>query len=359
MISRARRTAGHERSFKRAGVLDARGRDALPDVVALVGIPSEGLFAKDVLSRLGGSDRRLGMERIRALLSNSPIAGLSTISRQSVVHRSYPYRLAAPATACRSRPAIATSLGINGGGHVMYCDLAERIRVRLAHERVPEHPDPDLLDLADAARRRLRPDSRLPVAHARAPLVRGIRLRGYYESPHEREENSSERDDHDCRQPPCRGGPLPARDDRARMKTSLGIWAFGPMITRFIPVGYQPELTNVSTADKVRRAVQGLGDLMDDYEFHYPYELSPENLDEVREALDGHGVYTLLRPASRPAVRSRRPGLARPGDTRRSRAIDPRGGGFRRLDRRAVRHLARLQGYNYPFQTPTPTRGSG
>ena len=25
------------------------------------------------------------------------------------------------------------------------------------------------------------------------------------------------------------------------MKTSLGIWALGPMITRFVPVGYQPE----------------------------------------------------------------------------------------------------------------------
>ena len=25
------------------------------------------------------------------------------------------------------------------------------------------------------------------------------------------------------------------------MKTSLGIWAFGPMITRFVPGGYQPE----------------------------------------------------------------------------------------------------------------------
>ena len=25
------------------------------------------------------------------------------------------------------------------------------------------------------------------------------------------------------------------------MKTSLGIWALGPMVTRFVPVGYQPE----------------------------------------------------------------------------------------------------------------------
>ncbi len=57
------------------------------------------------------------------------------------------------------------------------------------------------------------------------------------------------------------------------MKTSLGIWALGPMITRFVPLGYQPEHTNESTVVKVRRAVDGLGDLMDDYEFHYPGEL--------------------------------------------------------------------------------------
>ncbi len=72
------------------------------------------------------------------------------------------------------------------------------------------------------------------------------------------------------------------------MKTSLGIWALGPMITRFVPEGYQPEHTNEPTAAKVRRAVEGLGDLMDDYEFHYPGELNPDNLDEVRDALDGH-----------------------------------------------------------------------
>jgi len=77
------------------------------------------------------------------------------------------------------------------------------------------------------------------------------------------------------------------------MKTSLGIWALGPMITRFVPGGYQPEHASDSTADKVRRAVEGLGDLMDDYEFHYPQELSRDNLDEVRTALDGHGIYCL------------------------------------------------------------------
>ena len=58
------------------------------------------------------------------------------------------------------------------------------------------------------------------------------------------------------------------------MKTSLGIWAFGPMITRFVPGGYQPQWTNEPITEKVHRAVTGLGDLIDDYEFHYPGELN-------------------------------------------------------------------------------------
>src|SRR5919199_4498195 len=75
------------------------------------------------------------------------------------------------------------------------------------------------------------------------------------------------------------------------MKTSLGIWALGTMVTRFVPGGYQPQWAGESTAARVARAVEGLGDLIDGYEFHYPMELSPENLDEVRDALDGHDVY--------------------------------------------------------------------
>jgi hypothetical protein len=77
------------------------------------------------------------------------------------------------------------------------------------------------------------------------------------------------------------------------VKTSLGIWAMGGMVTRFVPVGYQPEHGRESTAEKVRRAVGGLGDLIDDYEFHYPDELSRDNVDEVRDALDGHGIYAV------------------------------------------------------------------
>jgi xylose isomerase len=137
------------------------------------------------------------------------------------------------------------------------------------------------------------------------------------------------------------------------MKTSLGIWAFGAMATRFNPGGYKPDLVGATTAAKVRTAVEGLGDLMDDYEFHYPQELSPDNLDAVREALDGHGIYavatgTHLNP------RFGKGGLSSPDDDVRSEAI------AEALD--AASFAADLgaqmilwpgvEGYNYPFQTP-------
>jgi xylose isomerase len=137
------------------------------------------------------------------------------------------------------------------------------------------------------------------------------------------------------------------------MKTSLGIWAFGPMITRFVPGGYQPQWRDEPVPDKVHRAVSGLGDLMDDYEFHYPGELNRDNLDEVRTALDGHGIYAVAG------------GLH----------VDPRfgKGGLTALDDAVRAEALRLcleaadlagdieahmivwpggEGYNYPFQVP-------
>jgi xylose isomerase len=138
------------------------------------------------------------------------------------------------------------------------------------------------------------------------------------------------------------------------MKTSLGIWAFGPMITRFVPGGYQPEHgPSEPVAEKVHRAVEGLGELIDGYEFHYPQELSPDNLDDVRSALDGHDVYCIagglhLDP------RFGRGGLVSPDDATRTEA--------RRLLHASADFAGSLgahlivwpgiEGYNYPFQTP-------
>lgn len=137
------------------------------------------------------------------------------------------------------------------------------------------------------------------------------------------------------------------------MKTSLGIWAFGGMATRFNPGGYKPELAGAPTAQKVRTAVEGLGDLMDDYEFHYPQELSPENLEEVQQALDGHGIYAIASGLHLDP-RFAKGAFCSPDDATRAEAL--------RLTREAIDLAAELgatfiiwpgiEGYNYPFQTP-------
>jgi xylose isomerase len=139
------------------------------------------------------------------------------------------------------------------------------------------------------------------------------------------------------------------------MKTSLGIWAFGPMVTRFVPGGYQPahDYQLEPVAEKVHRAVEGLGDLIDGYEFHYPDELSESNLDEVRAALGSHDVYCIagglhLHP------QFGRGGLVNPDPALRAEAVS--------IVRDAAAFAGSLganliiwpggEGYNYPFQTP-------
>jgi xylose isomerase len=137
------------------------------------------------------------------------------------------------------------------------------------------------------------------------------------------------------------------------MKTSLGIWALGPMVTRFVPGGYQPEHAGEPTAERVARAVAGLGDLMDDYEFHYPNELSHDNLDDVRAALDGHGIYTICSGLHLDP-RFGKGGLTSLDDSVRAEAL--------RLNREAAELTCEVgahmviwpggEGYNYPFQIP-------
>jgi len=137
------------------------------------------------------------------------------------------------------------------------------------------------------------------------------------------------------------------------MKTSLGIWAFGPMVTRFVPGGYQPDKREEPMPEKVHRAVSGLGDLMDDYEFHYPGELNRDNLDDVRSALDGHGIYAVAG-GLHVDERFQKGGLTSLDDAVRAEAL------------RILLDAADLageigaqmivwpggEGYNYPFQVP-------
>jgi xylose isomerase len=137
------------------------------------------------------------------------------------------------------------------------------------------------------------------------------------------------------------------------MKTSLGIWAFGTMVTRFVPGGYQPQWKGESMEAKVRRAVEGLGDLIDGYEFHYPGELSPENVDTVRGALDGHDIYCVASGMHLDPLFGKG-GLSSPDDSVRNEAIKRTLDGIDfagELDAHFIIWPG-IEGYNYPFQTP-------
>jgi xylose isomerase len=137
------------------------------------------------------------------------------------------------------------------------------------------------------------------------------------------------------------------------MRTSLGIWAMGPMITRFIPGGYKPDERGDTTAERVARAVEGLGDLMDAYEFHYPQELSDDNLDEVRQALAGKTISCVATGLHLDPLFGRG-GLVSPDPEVRAEAV--------RRTVAAADFSGRIganfivwpggEGYNYPFQTP-------
>ena len=137
------------------------------------------------------------------------------------------------------------------------------------------------------------------------------------------------------------------------LKTSLGIWALGPMITRFVPVGYQPQWTTESTVDKVKRAVAGLGDLIDDYEFHYPQEINEGNAEAIKAALGGHGIYCLATGLHLDPMFGRG-GLCSPDASVRKEAVR------RTLTAIDMAGTLRanfiiwpgIEGYNYPFQSP-------
>jgi xylose isomerase len=125
------------------------------------------------------------------------------------------------------------------------------------------------------------------------------------------------------------------------------------MVTRFVPGGYQPDKAGDDTVRKVRRAVEGLGGLVDDYEFHYPQELSEDNVDAVRDALDGHGIYCVASGLHLDP-RFGKGGLSSPDDSVRAAAVE-RTLAAAEFSGEIGAHFIiwpGIEGYNYPFQTP-------
>ncbi len=137
------------------------------------------------------------------------------------------------------------------------------------------------------------------------------------------------------------------------MKTSLGIWALGSMVTRFVPAGYQPERAGETTVERVRRAIDGLGDLIDGYEFHYPMELSEDNLDEVRGALGDHDIYCVATGLHLDPLFGKG-GLVSPEREVRAEAVRRTVAAADFAGRIGAHFIIwpGIEGYNYPFQTP-------
>ena len=74
----------------------------------------------------------------------------------------------------------------------------------------------------------------------------------------------------------------------ARVKTSVGIWAFGPTATRFMPGGYHVETVEETMEERTERAAKGVGALIDGFEFHYPGEINEANSGRIVKILAAH-----------------------------------------------------------------------
>ena len=89
------------------------------------------------------------------------------------------------------------------------------------------------------------------------------------------------------------------------IKNSVGIWAFGPAVTRFVPPGYHPEAADEPRTEKTRRVCEGLDDILDGLAYRYPGEVNEENVEEILSILKEYGMdRRSLLLASTPTLRT-------------------------------------------------------
>jgi len=81
------------------------------------------------------------------------------------------------------------------------------------------------------------------------------------------------------------------------IKNSVGVWAFGPAVTRFVPPGYHQEVAGEGMVEKTRRVAEGLSDVLDGLEYHYPGEVDEENVVGILGVLKDYGTDLPVIPA--------------------------------------------------------------
>ena len=133
-----------------------------------------------------------------------------------------------------------------------------------------------------------------------------------------------------------------------RLKNSVGIWAFGPNVTRFVPSGYHPEVAAENMVARTRRVVDGLGPWVDGLEYHYPGEINDDSAEAIRRAMGPVDLYAIpLGTFADPAFALGT--FINPDPAKRRATVE--------TCRRAIDLCADwglvwpgAEGYNYPFQ---------
>lgn len=138
-----------------------------------------------------------------------------------------------------------------------------------------------------------------------------------------------------------------------RLKNSVGIWAFGPNATRFMPGGYHPESVKESIEKRTEKAVKGLKNLVDGYEFHYPGEVNEKNLKRIQNILGKSDIYAVaLGLFSNP--RYKYGSFINPDKKIRKETISITKAGIDLASSISSKFIIWPggEGYNYPFMTP-------
>lgn len=139
------------------------------------------------------------------------------------------------------------------------------------------------------------------------------------------------------------------------VRNSVGIWAFGPAVTRFVPPGYHPEVADEGTVEKTKRVCEGLSDVLDGLEYHYPGELDEGNAGEVLCVLEAHGMDLPVIAAGLHAEPAYAKGaLINPDEALRRRGIDTLKRGIDLASEVGASFIIwpGAEGYNYAFQRP-------
>jgi xylose isomerase len=138
-------------------------------------------------------------------------------------------------------------------------------------------------------------------------------------------------------------------------RNSVGVWAFGPAVTRFVPPGYHPEAKNEPMTEKTKRVCEGLSDLLDGLEYHYPGEINEENVEEILSILQGYGMDLPVIAAGLHTDPTYALGaFINPDDGLRRRGIDTLKRGIDLCGELGANFIIwpGAEGYNYAFQRP-------